>query len=111
VCLTSGSCSESHERHETYRSGNYNAALQTKGGANANIWYRIDLGIPHVQATSRIGKNEGQIIEKSARGVSTHPVKIGVRAGDRNSLRRGPKNRPNAANDDGLQRCTPRTER
>jgi len=32
-------------------------------------------------------KNEGQILEKSARGVSTHPVKIGVRAGERNFLR------------------------
>jgi len=64
-----------------------------------------------VQATSRTIKNEGQIPEKSARGVSTHLVEIGVRAGERNFLRRGPKNLPNAANDDGLQRCTPRTER
>jgi hypothetical protein len=57
-------------------------------------------------------KDEGQISEKkSARGVSTHAIEIGVRAGERNVLRRGPKNLTNAANDDGgLQRCTPRTE-
>ena len=48
---------------------------------------------------------------KRVLGVSsTYPVEIGVRAGERNFLRRGPKNLPNAANDDGLQRCTPRTE-
>jgi hypothetical protein len=48
---------------------------------------------------------------KSARGVSTHPVEFGIRAGERNVLRRGPKNLSNAVNDDGLQRCTSRTER
>ena len=64
-----------------------------------------------MQATSRIRKTEGQIPEKIARGVSTHPVKIGVGAGKRNFLRRGRRNLSNAANYDGLQRCTPRTER
>jgi hypothetical protein len=59
----------------------------------------------------KLEKNEGQIHEESAWGVSTHPVEIGVRAGERNVLRRGPKNPSNAANDDGLQRCTSRTER
>jgi len=49
-----------------------------------------------------VEKNEGQIPEKSARGISTHPVEIGVRTGERNFLRRGPKNLSNAANDDGL---------
>jgi hypothetical protein len=64
----------------------------------------------HVQATPRIRKNEGQILEKSARGVSTQLVKIGVRAGKRNLLRQGPKNLPNPANNNSLQRRTLRNE-
>jgi hypothetical protein len=90
---------------------NSNAARQTKGGTNANIWHGIDLGIRYAQATPRIRKNEGQILEKSSKSVSTHPVEIDVRAGERNFLLRGPKNLSNAANDDELQRRTPRTEK
>jgi hypothetical protein len=96
--------------NETYRSVNSNAARQTRGGTNANIWHGIDLGIRHAQANPRIRKNEGQILEKSAKSVSTHPVNIDVRASERNFLLRGPINLFNAANDNSLQRRTKRTE-
>jgi len=32
--------------------------------------------MPHAQATPRIRKNEGQVLEKNVRGVSTHPVEL-----------------------------------
>jgi hypothetical protein len=32
--------------------------------------------MPHAQATPRIRKNEGLVLEKSVRGVSTHPVEL-----------------------------------